>query len=102
MSDRRIIDMHEPELRALVAEEVAKALAVPRKPPPKLDREGLAEVLAISSKQLDRLRAEPGFPQDWIGESPRFDLERVLLWFRARHESASAKGGLRVVEGGAK
>jgi hypothetical protein len=69
----------------------------PAAPAALLDRRRLAESLAISPAALDRLRAEPGFPELRIGDAPRFEVARVLEWLRARSEAPA----LRVV-GGAK
>jgi hypothetical protein len=82
--DRRL----EP-IEALLAELFAAAsVAV-------LDRAGLAKALSCSVKTLDRLRAEPGFPELQLLDSPRFELPAVLAWLRAR----SAAPGLKLVEG---
>jgi len=64
--------------------------------PALLDRAGLARELRICGDTLDKLRREPRFPELRVGDSPRFELERVLGWLRERNTGA----GLRVVDGG--
>jgi hypothetical protein len=55
--------------------------------------------LNISPAALDRLRTEPAFPELRIGDAPRFELDRVLEWLRAR----GTEPALRLVAaGGAK
>jgi hypothetical protein len=61
-----------------------------------LDRAGLAKALSCSTKTLDRLRSESGFPELQLLDSPRFELPAVLAWLRAR----SAAPGLKLVGGG--
>jgi hypothetical protein len=53
-----------------------------------LDRTGLAKALQCSLPSIDRLRRE-GLPQLTIGDAPRFEIDAVLAWLRAR----SAGGG---------
>ena len=60
------------------------------------DIDSLSKALRISKKTLQRLRAEPGFPELRLLDSPRFDRADVLAWIRAR----SAGTGLRVIGGG--
>jgi hypothetical protein len=61
-----------------------------------LDRSGLARALSCSVKTLDRLRAQPGFPELMVLDSPRFELAAVLTYLRAR----TASSGLKLVGGG--
>jgi hypothetical protein len=63
-------------VRGIVRAEVA-AMAPPA--PALLDREGLAQQLAISTGMVDKLRRQ-GLPTVWIGECPRFVLAEVLAW----------------------
>lgn len=60
-----------------------------------LDRRGLARALSCSVKTLDRLRAQPGFPELPVLDSPRFELAAVLTYLRAR----SGSSGLKLVGG---
>lgn len=59
----------------IVLEGIARALAPQRTV---LDRNDLAAALGISLSSLDRLRAEPSFPELRIGDAPRFLLRDVL------------------------
>lgn len=68
----------------------------PSPPPALLDRAGLARALSTSPATIDRLRAEPSFPEQRLLDAPRFVLADVLAWVRAR----SAGPGLRLVGGG--
>lgn len=83
------------ELRELVRDGVAEALdAQPKTAPsaPALrDRKALAAALSISTAALDRLREEPSFPELAIGDAPRFELDRVLVWLRARSDSSALR-----------
>lgn len=91
----RLIDLTDEQLLHLFDERLAKALAAPREPERLLDREGLAHALSVSVKQVDRMRAQ-GLPTVMVGESPRFELEGVLAWFRVRTKGPT----LRIVGGG--
>lgn len=95
---RRLIDMHEGDLRQLVADAVAEQLdALRAVPAPALDDiKTMSKALRISTKTLQRLRAEPGFPEHRLGDAPRFDRAEVVAWIKAR----SGAQGLRIVEGG--
>jgi predicted DNA-binding transcriptional regulator AlpA len=89
------LDQIAAVVRDAVAEEVAKVrTGAPARA--LVDRRGLASALAISTAALDRLREEPAFPEVRIGDSPRFELDRVLEWLRARGDAPA----LRVVVGG--
>lgn len=59
----------------------------PSSTPALLDRAELAKALKVSPATLDRLRGEASFPELTIGDSPRFELERVLSWLRSRSPS---------------
>jgi len=48
-----------------------------------LDRRGLAEMLDCGVDTVDRLRRE-GLPELKVGDSPRYEAERVLAWMRDR------------------
>jgi hypothetical protein len=61
--------------------------------PALLDRQGLARELGVSLASLDRLRAEPGFPELRLGDVPRFELVQVVAWVHGRQQK-----GLRVVK----
>ncbi len=96
---RRIIDLTEADLEALVERCIDAALAEmqPAPAPALLDRQGLARALSCSTKTLDRLRSEPNFPESPLYDAPRFELAFVLAWLRARNGQ-----GLRAIEGGRK
>jgi hypothetical protein len=49
-----------------------------------LDREGCAAWLNISTRSLDTLRSKPDFPELKLGDSPRFEPEKVLAWMRGQ------------------
>ena len=50
-----------------------------------MGRAELAESLRLHVKTLDRLRKEPGFPEEtWGLSTPRFLRSRVLQWLRQR------------------
>jgi hypothetical protein len=95
---RRLIDLTDEDLRALLDERLAEIVAELRgEPVPELvDRDGLAKALSCSTRTLDRLRAEPGFPELQLVDLPRFCVADVVAWIRAR----GAGSGLRVVGGG--
>lgn len=99
MSTRRLIDLTEADLEALIERRLDSAIAELRQAPAPalLDRAGLARALSCSTKTVDRLRSEPNFPETPMYDSPRFELQLVLAWLRARNGAQ----GLRVV-GGAK
>lgn len=88
----------EPELAGRLRAVIGAASSTITAPA-LLDRAELAKKLNISPASLDRLRGELAFPELKIGDSPRFELEAVLRWLRAR--AAAGDGtGLRVVGGG--
>lgn len=94
---RRLIDLTEADLEALIDRRLAAAIAElrPAEAPALLDRQGLARELSCSVKHIDRLRAE-GLPEQQLGDLPRFELPEVMRWLRARNGGQ----GLRVVKGG--
>jgi hypothetical protein len=75
------------ELRAIVRDEVATVHVREREAPRLLDRRGLAVALGCCVDTVDRLRRE-GCPEVVIGDAPRFELDRVLSWLRAREGSS--------------
>lgn len=84
------------QLRELITLAVAEALEAhqPVDAPKLLDRARLALALGVSLPTLDALRREPSFPELRVGDAPRFELDRVLTWLRARQTP-----GLRLVGG---
>lgn len=65
-------------------------LPVRREPEPYLSRCELAGALRISTATLDRLRKEPGFPEElWGLRTPRFLQSRVEAWLRQRGTMAA-------------
>jgi hypothetical protein len=73
-------------LAAAVADELeARRLVEPPERPALLDRRKLGQALGIGVDVVDRLRRE-GCPEITVGDAPRFDLERVLIWLRERGE----------------
>jgi hypothetical protein len=78
-----IVMLSPDDLRALVTEAVAEALAVQ---PALLDRTGLAKALSCSPSHVDNLR-KSGLPTVYLGDAPRFVLNDVLAWVtRARYD----------------
>ncbi len=94
---RRLIDMTEADLEALLDQRLAAVLvdAPSAAAPALVDRTGLAKALSCSVKTLDRLRALPGFPELVLVDSPRFDVADVVAFLKGQ----SAAPGLRVVGG---
>ncbi len=86
----KLVVIEPADLAELVRDAVVEAIAeLPRAssaPSLLLDRKGLAEALSVSPAAVDRLRAEPSFPELRIGDAPRFELDRVLEWLRSRSE----------------
>ena len=80
-----VVQLTVGELRALVAEAVADALAElelgPRPPPALLTKPQVAHVLGLSVPQVDRLRRE-GLPWLRVGDAVRFELDAVMDWVR--------------------
>lgn len=65
-------------------------LPVRREPEDYLSRIELAAALHISLTTLDRLRKEPGFPEEtWGLRTPRFLRSRVEAWLRERGSIAA-------------
>lgn len=95
MAPRLLVQLTDHDLEVLIEHRLTVALAeLQAEPAPALlDRQGLAKALSCSTKTLDRLRAEPNFPELQLLDSPRFELPNVLAWIRTRN----AGQGLRVV-----
>jgi hypothetical protein len=91
-----VADAAELDSRLTAIEELLKAIleAKAEPKPVLLDRSGLAVALNLSTKSLDKLRDEPGFPELRLLDSPRFELPAVLDWLRTRDL------GLRLVSAG--
>jgi hypothetical protein len=70
------------DLEGRLAEQISTALGA-RGATKLLDRRGLAEALNVSLPTLDRLRRD-GCPELLLGDAPRFEIERVLEWLRAK------------------
>lgn len=65
-------------------------LPVRREPEDYLDRADLARALRLSVDTVDRLRKEPGFPEEtWGLRTPRFLLSKVEAWLRERGSMAA-------------
>ena len=91
-----VVDAAALDSRLTAIETLLQAL-VEAKAEPKpvlLDRHGLAVALNLSTKSLDKLRDEKGFPELRLLDSPRFELAAVLEWLRTRDL------GLRLVSAG--
>lgn len=57
-----------------------------------LSRTELAASLNLHVNTLDRLRKEPGFPEErWGLSTPRFLRSRVLAWLREREARSRGK-----------
>ena len=78
--------IHPDQLKALVAEAVAEALAAHDGKPALLDRAALARALTCSPGHVDNLRKQ-GLPTTWLGDAPRFDLAAVLAWLQAVNDN---------------
>jgi hypothetical protein len=70
------------EVRSGVAQDLAELIAAQRRSA-LLDRRGLAEALDVSLPTVDRLTRD-GAPHLRIGDSPRYEIERVVAWLRER------------------
>jgi predicted DNA-binding transcriptional regulator AlpA len=71
---------------------VSNVIGLParRQPEEYLDRAELAAALKLSRTTVDRLRKEPGFPEEkWNLRTPRFLLSRVEAWLRERGSMAA-------------
>ncbi|MBI3202638.1 MAG: hypothetical protein HYZ29_13955 [Myxococcales bacterium] len=86
---------NDPALTRRLGDALGVAADGPAPAPALLDRAGLARALSTSPATIDRLRSEPSFPELRLVDSPRFVLEDVLAWVRAR-----SGPGLRIVDGG--
>jgi hypothetical protein len=95
---RRLIDLTEADLEALIERRLAAAIAElatqPAAPPALVDRAGLAKALSCSTKTVDRLRSEPGFPEQRLYDTPKFCVADVVAFIRGQNSP-----GLRVVGG---
>jgi predicted DNA-binding transcriptional regulator AlpA len=84
----RLVDMTAEDLRELVADTVATALAEqePRNDaePLQLNRSEASQFLGISLPQLDRLVREQGLPYSVVGDCKRFDPRELKQWAKAR------------------
>lgn len=69
------------DLKALVTEAVADALAAHDRRPALLDRTQLAHALSCSPSHVDVLRKQ-GLPTVFVGTARRFDLAAVLAWLQ--------------------
>lgn len=78
----------QDELRAVVRAELAAfAPPVVEPKPATLTTAELAHELRCCNKTVDRLRAE-GMPHIRLGDSPRFELAKVLNWLNSRGKAA--------------
>jgi hypothetical protein len=91
-----LVTLTSDDLRALVAEAVAEALA-DRPPeaatPALLTQRQLAKTLNVSERSVYSFRSE-GMPHLMIGESPRFALVECLAWFRTRQDKNSPRSDI--------
>jgi hypothetical protein len=69
------------ELTSIVAQAVQETSAKPN--PSALTTRQLQDAFSISEGTVKRLRRE-GMPHYFIGDSPRFMLDEVLMWLRGR------------------
>lgn len=69
-------------------DNVVRALApLPTPEEPFLTRDELAHELRVHINTVDRLRREPGFPEEhWGPRTIRFQLGPVLRWLRERDQ----------------
>lgn len=95
-----VVTLTAQQLRALVAEAVADAMAeldLGEPAPELVDRRGLAQALSVSLSSVDRLIRE-GAPLVRVGDAPRFRVADVVAWLQAR----AAGGPTHAIEGGRK
>ncbi len=84
-----VVTLTVEQLRELVRESVADLIDdFPASEPGLMDQAGLSRALKISVSTIHKLRAA-GLPTIYVGESPRFVLDEVVGWLRARKESAA-------------
>jgi hypothetical protein len=94
-SDPMVVQLTVSELRALVSEAVATALAERSEAGPGADspalltQHALADTLGTTTRTVFNLRRR-GLPVVWLSESPRFELPAVLAWLRSREPEAEA------------
>lgn len=90
MDEQVIITMSVEEFRAIIREEVDKALdARPAKPadlPPLLTRKEFMDLLHISSPTAQKLYDTPGFPVFRRTGTLLFETEKVFEWLRDNPE----------------
>lgn len=98
--DRIVATLTVAELREVLAD--CAPVSAPATAPALLDRAGLAKSLGTSLATVDRLRAEPGFPQLKLGDSPRFETERVVAWLRARAHTTDDANVVQLRAGGSR
>jgi hypothetical protein len=95
MTMNKLVLVEPSELAELLRDAIAEALdGLPKSTasaPALLDRKALAGALSVSIAALDRMREEPSFPELRIGDAPRFELDRVLEWIRARVETPALR-----------
>lgn len=89
-----VIVIGPEELAELIRKAVDAALAELQEiSPALLDRNGLAQRLGVSVGMIDRFRRD-GCPVVWVGSAPRFELDAMLAFLRARgHEGDDAAVG---------
>lgn len=78
------------QLRGLVREAVVDVLEqdAPTVRPVLLTRQQIAQALGCGVSTIEKLRTE-GCPVVRLGDSPRFELARVLEWLRQRGQQSS-------------
>jgi len=73
-------------MRPVIREAISEALAElvsGEQAPTLVDRAGLAKALGTSLSTVSRLRAD-GAPTVMLGDSPRFRVDDVVDWLKAR------------------
>jgi len=90
-----IVTIAVDDLRALVRDEIDRALEAHTPPDiapaPLVSIDGLAEALACSRPTINRLRRQPGFPELRLVDAPRFRINDVIRWLRAREGGDDAQ-----------
>jgi hypothetical protein len=71
------------QLRAMVREEIDRAVEEVEGPPALIDTNALSRHLGVSSRTVFELRKQ-GLPVVWLCDSPRFELGACLDWLKAR------------------
>lgn len=64
-----------------------------------LTKTELADLLGVSTRQIDHLRAD-GMPTYRVGSSPRWRGSEAIAWLRERDQRDGGGAELRVIEGG--